>query len=243
VIFSYIRNKQKEIREGNPGSDLLTQMMTSIDSETGQGMGSEQLRDEAVSILLAGFETTGHLIPWVLGLLLQNPDSLRKLRNEIDSELKGAVPSAEDAFRLGYLNSVFDETLRLYPSAWAWTKRSLGEDRLGEVQIKKGEILFVSPYLVHRDPSLWTDPDRFNPDRWTSELRDQNKGAYFPFGLGPRTCVGKHFALLEAKLIVIRILQGFDFDFIGEHALEPHFQITLGLKIPLQVRIRQRSRM
>jgi cytochrome P450 len=241
VIQRYVDRKRQEIELGHPGSDLLTQMILSNDPETGSGMDSTQIRDETVSILLAGFETTGNLLSWMIGNLGTHPAALERLQVEIDSCGGNHALRAETVLSLPYLSSVVEETLRLNPPVWAWTKRALEKDVLGDFEIKKGQILFLSPYLVHRDPSLWKDPNRFDPDRWTPELREATKGAYFPFGLGPRTCVGKHFALLEAKLILVHFLSRFGFRLLGSDPLKPEFKITLGLESPLKVALQRRS--
>jgi cytochrome P450 len=241
VIQRYVDRKRQEIELGYPGSDLLTQMILSKDPETGSGMDSIQIRDEAVSILLAGFETTGNLLSWMIGNLGTHPAALERLQVEIDSCSGNHALRAETVLSLPHLSSVVEETLRLNPPVWAWTKRALEKDVLGDFEIKKGQILFLSPYLVHRDPSLWKDPNRFDPDRWTPELREATKGAYFPFGMGPRTCVGKHFALLEAKLILTHFLSRFDYRLLGSDPLKPEFKITLGLASPLKVALQRRS--
>ncbi|MBU6153600.1 MAG: cytochrome P450 [Bdellovibrionales bacterium] len=240
VIYRYIERKKKEIRSGRAGVDLLTQMIQSVDTDTGIGMDELQLRDETVSILLAGFETTGNLLSWILVNLGSHPAVLGRLIKEIDSDIGSSVPRAENVLALSYLSCVMDETLRLQPPVWAWTKRALGEDSLGDYRIAKGQILFLSPYLVHRDPRLWRDASGFDPDRWTQELREKTKGAYFPFGMGPRTCVGRHFAVLEAKLIVVRLLQSFEYRISEGNIPEPEFRITLGLKTPLHVFLKPR---
>ena len=240
VIHRYIDRKRKAILDQNPGTDLLTQMILSRDPDSGVEMDDLQIRDETVSILLAGFETTGNLLSWILVNLSREPAALMRVREEIDSSIGRRIPDANDVLGLAYFAKVVDETLRLQPSVWAWTKRAVGDDVLGNVKISEGQILFLSPYLVHRDPGIWDEPSRFNPDRWTEETKEKTKGAYFPFGMGPRTCVGKHFAVLEAKLILVRFLQHFEFR-IGEEQLpEPDFQITLGFKRPLRAAVRAR---
>jgi len=241
TVFAIIDQKQKEIDEGKDNHDLLTKIMQARDPESGEKMPRDQLRDEVVSMLLAGFETTGNVLPWAMYLLCKNQESQRALQNEIDEVLKSNTPNGEDTFQLPYLTNVIDETLRLYPAVWAWTKRSLDVDTLRGTPVKKGAIFFVSPYLIHRNPKLWNKPDDFDPARWTTELKEKNKLAYFPFGMGPRTCVGKHFALMEIKLILIQLLQRFDLSLDPASSVEPDFQITLGMKEPLKLRLKRRA--
>ncbi len=241
VIHGYIERKRAEIARNSPGSDLLTQMILARDPDTGIAMDATQLRDETVSILLAGFETTGNLLSWLVGYLGVNQGPLLRLRQEIDSQVGNRVPGAADVLGLPYLAAVVDETLRLNPPVWAWTKRALGQDSLGGVEIKKGQLLFLSPYLIHRDPTLWKSPDVFDPDRWTPEIREVSKGCYFPFGIGPRTCVGRHFAILETKLILTRFLQKFEYQLMGEDPMRPDFKITLGLAVSLKATLKNKG--
>ncbi len=241
VVYSIIDRKRLAIQEGQAGQDLLTKMIEARDPETGDAMSVEQLRDEAVSMLLAGFETTGHLLPWILALLCQHPEAQGDLQRELDEKLSGRIPNGEDTFQLTALNNIIDETLRLYPPIWAWTKRSLKEDQLRGAPIPAGSILYVSPYLIHRHPKIWANPNAFIPSRWTPELREKSKISFFPFGMGPRTCVGKHFALLEVKLIVIRFLQKYQLSLVDPVSVEPVFKITIDMKKPLMLRFKRRG--
>jgi cytochrome P450 len=204
-------------------------------------MDASQLRDEAVSMMLAGFETTGHLIPWILHDLAIHPAHQRRLVDEIDQRVGQRIPGAEEVMGLPFLNAVVDEALRLHPPVWAWTKRALEDDVISGRRIRAGSMLYLSPYLTHRHPLFWDRPDEFDPDRWTPELREKTKLAFFPFGMGPRTCVGRHFALLEVKLVLIRILQNWKLEPVPGHQTEGDFQITLGMKSPLVLRFLRRA--
>jgi cytochrome P450 len=163
------------------------------------------------------------------------------LSTEIDQRVGNRIPGAEEAMSLPFLNALVDESLRLHPPVWAWTKRALEDDVIGGRRIRAGSVLYLSPYLTHRHPLFWERPDEFDPDRWTPELREKNKLAFFPFGMGPRTCVGRHFALLEVKLILIRILQTWKLDPVSGHPAVGDFQITLGMKDPLLLRLKRRA--
>jgi len=182
VIHSIISLKNEKISRGAPGEDLLTKIILSRDPDTGESMSKQQLRDESVSLMIAGFETTGNLFQWALHLLSIHPDVQMKLHQEVKNILGGRAPDGESIYELRFISDVIDETMRLYPPIWAWTKRALGEDQLSDFRITSGSILFVSPYLLHRHPKWWSDPEIFNPSRWTNELREQNKHAFMPFG-------------------------------------------------------------
>ncbi len=242
AIEEIIRNKKSAVEAGHTPDDLITKIMTARDPETGETMPIDQLRDEASSMLLAGFETTGHLLPWIFHLLSTHPEVQRELQLEIETILQGRSPSGEELFRMPVLNNVIDETLRLYPPVWAWTKRATGTDTIRGHAIPSGSILYVSPYLVHRHPQWWDRPDEFLPSRWTAELKEKNKHAFFPFGMGPRTCVGKHFALMEVKLVMIRFFQKFTVEPMTGFDVKPDFQITLGMKHPLRLRLQEHGR-
>ncbi len=241
TVWSLIGQKTAQSQSGEAGDDLLTKMMQARDPETGEGMDSAQLRDEAVSMMLAGFETTGHLIPWILHELSIHPEHQQRLFTEIERSVGQRVPGAEEAMGMPFLSAVVDESLRLHPPVWAWTKRALEDDEIRGHRIRAGSILYLSPYLTHRHPGFWDRPGEFDPDRWTSELREKNKLAFFPFGMGPRTCVGRHFALLEIKLILIRMLQAWKLEPVPGRSSEGDFQITLGMKQPLMLRLIRRS--
>ncbi len=240
TVWDLIGQKSSESASGTPGEDLLTKMMLARDPATGEGMDSSQLRDEAVSMMLAGFETTGHLIPWILHELAVHPAHQERLVTEIDRRVGQRIPGAEEAMDMPFLDAVVDEALRLHPPVWAWTKRAIEEDEINGRRIRPGSILYLSPYLTHRHPRFWERPDEFDPDRWTPELREKNKLAFFPFGMGPRTCVGRHFALLEVKLILIRVLQAWKLGPAPGHRTESDYQITLGMKRPLVLRLVRR---
>jgi cytochrome P450 len=241
TVGEIIAKKQKQIAAGIVQDDIVTKMIMARDPETGEAMSSIQLCDESISLLIAGYETTGHLLEWMLHLLATHPDVQRELIFEIDAKIGDRVPSGEDTFQLQVLSNIVEETLRLYPSVWAWTKRSVQEDELRGRRFPAGSIFYLSAYLMHRHPQYWSEPDRFIPSRWNAELREKNKQVYFPFGMGPRTCVGKHFALMEIKLFLIQFFQRYEIQPNPEQIVEPSFQLTIGMKNPLSLILQRRS--
>jgi cytochrome P450 len=239
-ITALIEMKRADIKKGVLGSDLMTQMILFKDPESGEPMDPVQLQDEVKSILLAGFETTAKALPWLFKLVCENPAVRDELIEEIRVFPMGLSPSGEEVLELEALGRAIDETLRLFPPVWAWTKRAIQEDSIRGVPIKAGAIFYLSPYLIHRDPKIWVDADQFVPSRWTAETRASSKQHYFPFGMGPRTCVGKHFALMEIRLITTRIFQEFDVQMVEGNRVSPDFQITLGMDSPLRIRLSRR---
>jgi len=163
-------------------------------------MTDTQVRDEALTLFLAGHETTANALTWAWYLLSQNPDCERRLHQELDTVLEGRAPGWDDLPQLRYTEMVFAEALRLYPPAWAIGRQALEPFELGGVQIPAQSILIMSPFLVHRDARWFENPERFEPERWTPEARDARpKFSYFPFGGGARVCIGERFAWMKAS--------------------------------------------
>jgi cytochrome P450 len=201
--------------------DLLRMLMDARD-EGGEGMPRRQLLDEIITLLLAGYETTANSLGWTWYLLSRNEDALRRMEAELDSVLAERPPGTEDLPLLPGTRRVLEESLRLYPPAWILGRRALGPDRLGDVEVETGSVLAMSPYLVHRLEEYWPQPELFDPDRFLSErMPGKHPFAYFPFGGGPRLCIGHNFAVLEAHLIVATIAQRYRLRPVADHAVEP----------------------
>jgi cytochrome P450 len=189
-------------------ADMLSMLMSS-DGEMGTGyMSDELLLDEALTIFLAGHETTANALTWTWYLLAQHPEAEQKLHEEIEQILGGRLPSPEDVVRLRYTGQVFREALRLYPPAWIIGREAVTGYRLGSVEVPAGSTLMMSPYASHRDPRFWDEPETFAPERWKeSASNDRPKFAFFPFGAGSRVCIGEHFATMEGVLLIAVIAQ------------------------------------
>ena len=169
-------------------------------------MTDRQLRDEVMTMLLAGHETTSLALSWTFFLLSQHPAVERRLADEADHVVGDRRAAFADADRLTYTRMVLDETMRLYPPAWGFSRLAIADDRIGGYKVPAGSIVFLIPYVVHRRPTWWPDPERFNPDRFAPEAAaERPRFAYFPFGGGPRHCIGYQFALLEAQLILATV--------------------------------------
>lgn len=205
----------------NPGSatdaqpaDLLSALLNTIDADTGQQLDDRAIRDEVLTLLIAGHETTASALTWAWHLLATHPDAQEMLRREIAQVIGARAPQYADLPRLTYCRQVIEETLRLYPPAWLITRRAIEADELDGHPIPAGAIIIISPYTIHRHPAYWIDPDQFRPERFASERGDHPwpRSAYIPFGAGPRLCIGQNFGMVEAMLILAAIAQQIRFE-------------------------------
>ena len=217
------------------GDDLLSMLMEAKDADSGEAMTDRQLRDEAMTIFLAGHETTANALSWTWLLLSRYPAALRELRAELDQVLQGRSPTVEDLPKLRFTKMLLEESMRLYPPAWIIARSASGPDEIGGYQIPAGSIVFVSPYVVHRHPRLWDDPEGFDPHRFS---REPPRGAYFPFGGGPRQCIGNGFAMMEAQLVLATIAQRARFELVPGHPVVLEPSVTLRPKFGLSMTVR-----
>lgn len=202
----------KRKAEGGGESDIFSALMNARDPDTGEGMSDKQIRDEVLTLLMAGHETTATWLSWTLHLLASEPEAERRLQEELDTVLGGRTPTVHDLPQLPYMARVMQESLRLRPPAWALDRVSVDDDVIGGYHVPGGSIVFLSPYMTHRHPEFWDEPEKFDPDRFLPERSEgRPKYAYFPFGGGPRQCVGRDFAQLEAQLIFATLYQRFTF--------------------------------
>lgn len=215
-------------RDGGDRGDLLSMFMATRDEETGESMNDRQLRDEVMTLLMAGHETTANGLAWAFALLSQHPDIARRLRDEIRTALGERRPTLGEVMALPLLDRVVDEVLRLYPPAWSIGRRAEQEDELGGFHIPKHSLVIPNVYLAHRNPSYWPNPEGFDPDRFLEgESEKRPRFAYLPFGGGPRQCIGNSFALLEMKLALAIVLQRLELALPPGARPEPEPGITL----------------
>ena len=200
VVYDIIDGR---LRGDDAGNDLLGMLLEARDEQTGEAMTREQVRDEVATILLAGHETTANALSWAWYLLAQHPLAEKQLHQELDSVLGGRTPTLMALEDLPYTRAVFEEALRLYPPAWAISRRPVEDDVVGGYRIPADSTVLVSPYVTHRNPRLWDNPETFEPARFRSGgTIDRPAYAYFPFGSGPRKCVGNGFATMEGRLVL-----------------------------------------
>jgi cytochrome P450 len=229
-------------RYPSDGADLLSMLISARDEETGEGMTDQQLRVEVTTFLLAGQETTSLALTWTWYLLSQHPGAQQRLEAELDTALNGRPPEYADLTLMPYTRMVIDEALRLYPPAWGFSRQALADDELGGFRLPRGWLAFVIPYVLHRLPAYWEDPERFDPERFSPERSaDRPKFVYIPFGAGPRQCIGNHFALLEAHLVVATLAQRFRLRLVPEHPVEPWPLITLRPRFGMSMVIERRT--
>lgn len=229
-------------RSGEDKGDLLSMLLAATDEENGQGMSQRQLRDELVTIYLAGHETTSVALTWVWYLLSLHTDVARRVQAEVDEVLQGRAPTYEDLEKLRYVHQVIDETLRLYPPAWLLSRTALQDDVLSGYRIPAGSTVLLCPYVVHRHPSYWENPLGFDPDRFQPrQVEARHRHVYFPFGTGPHLCIGNRMSLMEAQLVVAMVAQRYRLDLLVDQHVVPHPQISLKPEGPLWMTLHRRS--
>jgi cytochrome P450 len=234
------RRREKETENESDSGDLLSMLMQARDEDGGR-MTDKQLRDEVMTFLLAGHETTALTLSWTWHLLGQNPDVEQKLHAELDRVLEGCTPNFSDLQKLPYTERMIKESMRLYPPAWGVARTVIKEFELGGYRIPAGANVVMSTWVMHRDPRYFPDPEKFDPDRWLPEKAQKlAKFAYFPFGGGPRQCIGAAFAMMEATLLLATIAQRFQFRAEPGHVVTPSPSFTLRPKHGIRMRLEKR---
>ena len=232
-------------RRGAPAgrADLLTLLLAARDTEgDGRGMTDTQVRDEAITIFLAGHETTANALAWTWWLLSGNPQAEARLHAEVDAVLGGRAPTAADLPRLRYAEMVLAESMRLYPPAWIVGRRAMEPYTIGGYGVPKGSIVVACQWVTHRDPRYFPDPERFDPERWTPEAKEARpRFSYFPFGGGPRVCIGEGFAWMEGVLVLAAIARRWRLRPAEDRPVVPAPSITLRPKGGIRMRLERRE--
>jgi cytochrome P450 len=220
--------------------DLLSMLMLARDDDD-QGMTDQQLRDEAVTIVLAGHETTANALAWTWYLLAQHPEVEVKLHAELDHALGGRLPTTDDLRQLPCTEMVVKESMRLYPPIPSIARQATEDLTIGDCPVPKGMIVSMAPHVIHRDPRWYPEPDEFRPERFTREFeKSLPKCAYLPFSTGPRICIGNSFAMMEAVLILATIAQRYRLSMVAGQSITPHAALTLRPQPNLQMRLEAR---
>lgn len=228
-------------RRANPveRADMLTQLLNARDPDTGEGMSDQQIRDELITLFVAGLDTTAVTLTWMFWLLEQHPEVDARLRAEVAEVLGGRLPTMADLPKLVYAKQVMQESMRLYPPAWIFPRYTPGGTTVGGRAIPAGTSMLVSPYLAHRDPAQWEDPERFDPDHFNEERSaGRHRMAYIPFGAGGRQCLGMHFAIMEGVFAAAVLVQRLRPRLVPGHKVEVAAMSTLkpkyGMKMTME---------
>ncbi len=232
LVYRVIDDRRKN---ANDESDLLGMLMAIQDAETGEKMTDIQLRDEIMTMVLAGHETTANALSWLWMLLSKHPDVARRVEAEVDAVLGMRPPTLDDLPKLIYTECVIKEAMRLYPPVWIFERQAMADDVVGGYRVAAGTTIGISPWSIHRSTALWENPEGFDPDRFLPTAKPRPKLAYLPFGAGPRFCIGNAFAMMEAQIIVAMIAQQNRLALVPGQNIELHPVTTLRPKHGLHV--------
>ncbi len=240
IIYGMIR--ERRAKGVHDQGDLLSMLMLAQDEEGTGGMSDEQIRDESLTLFLAGHETTANALTWTWYLLSQNLECEARLHAEIDSVLAGRQPGYDDLPNLRYTEMVLAESMRIYPPVWGIGRMSTETVQLGDVEIGPKSIVVVSPYVMHRGAKYYPDPERFDPERWTPEAKKARpQFSYFPFGGGSRLCIGERFAWMEGVLILAAFAQRWKLRLDPGQRVEPQPIITLRTRYGMRMAVEPRA--
>ncbi len=238
TVFRMIAERR---REGVDKGDVLSTLLSARDEDDGTGMSDRQVRDESMTMLLAGHETTANALAWTFFLLTQHPDIYQRVEREVDSVLDGRAPTLPELMRMPYSLAVIKEAMRLYPPAYILGRQAHREVTIGGHSFPRGTIVMVNVFGMHHRADYFADPERFMPERFLGEAEKAlPKGAYIPFGGGPRICIGNHFAMMEAHIILAAIAGNLHFDLARDPAVEPEPLVTLRPMHGLPAKVRRR---
>ncbi len=239
IIYGMIAERRAS---GKDHGDLLSMLLMAQDEEAdGSGMTDKQVRDEALTLFLAGHETTANALTWTWYLLSQNPECEARMHAEIDRVLEDRTPGFDDFPSLPYTEMVFAEAMRLYPPAWGIGRAAIDSFEIGGIEVPAKALCIMSPYVMHRNPVHFPEPERFDPDRWLPEARQSRpKFSYFPFGGGSRICIGERFAWLEGVLMLAGLARKWKLRLEPGHPVEILPLITLRTKYGMKMRVEAR---
>lgn len=238
IVFQFISKRRNSTQRPD---DLLSRLMEATDPETGIPLTDSEIRDEIMTMFLAGHETTANLLAWTWYLLAENPQAEDNVYREVLSQIESWPPTKEEITKLKYTVQVLEEALRLYPPVYVVARRAEHEDAIGGFRIPAKSTVFFSTYALHRDKRFWSEPEKFDPERFSPT----NKAniipySYVPFIEGPRKCLGHHFAMLESPLILAAVAKNFRLRLVPNQTIQPYFSITLrpkgGIRMTLEKR-------
>jgi enediyne biosynthesis protein E7 len=229
-------------KEQSEHFDFLQMLIDARDKETGAPMSEKELIDEAMTLIVAGHETTASGLNWTWYLLSQNPEAEKLLHAEIDAAAEKAAPSLAEMEQLAYTRNVVDEALRLYPPGWLLSRRTIGPDTLSGFEVPPGTDVLLCPYLLHRHPRYWKEPDAFRPERFDAAHESERpRFAYMPFAAGPRHCIGETLALYEMYMHLYKVARRYRLTYVPDRPLELEAQINLRTRYPLMMKLERRT--
>ncbi|MCG8669440.1 MAG: cytochrome P450 [Pseudomonadales bacterium] len=242
IIYDMINERRQTADTDSQPNDLLQRLVTAVDAEgNGDQLSAKEIRDQLMTLFLAGHETTSHALTWCWYLLAKNPDVEVKLHEELDRVLEGRAPTYEDLASLPYTEQVIKETMRLYPPAYVLPRRARCDTEVGGYKVPAGSELVIWLYMTHHDKRWYPNPEQFKPERFTPEaVAELPKLAFMPFGAGPRTCIGAEFAMVEARLILAALAQAYRPQLISQKVVQPKPRITLAPKSSVKMVLRSR---
>ena len=233
IIFGEINDRRANM---DGGSDLISILLQVKDEETGEGMTDEQVRDEVIGFFIAGHETVSSAMSWTWYLLSQNPESWRRMSAEVNEVLGDRTPTADDVPKLEYTTRVLLESMRLYPPIFVLMRCAQEDDEVGGYHVPAGSNIVLCPYVTHRHPDFWPNPEGFDPDRFTPERSaGLHRMAYFPFSGGPRKCIGNAFAMMQMPIILAMVTQRFRVNLVPGEKAVPEPAISLRPRDPLMM--------
>ena len=234
ILYDVIQKKKKS----DSNNDLLSMLIEARDVDSGEAMSDVQLRDELLTIYVAGHETSGYAIAWSIYNICKHPESYQKVKDELKLVMPDGVLTMENFGQLKYLRAVIDESLRLYPTAYIVGRESKEKDEIDGLEIPKDIMTLISVYHLHRNPKYWKQPNNFVPERFLDKAHPlANSDAYFPFGAGPRMCIGFYFALMEITVVLANLFYHFDLKLVENQTIEFEPLVTLKPKNGIQVEI------
>jgi cytochrome P450 len=217
-------------------------LMVARDTETGTGMTDHQLHEEILGMLQQGHDTVGESLAWTWYLLSLHPEIERKLHDEISRVIGDRLPTLADMPRLPYATMVVNESLRVYPPVWVIPRDAIADDEIGGYRVRAGSTILLSPYITHRHPEFWPNPEAFDPERFLPErAHERPRHAYFPFGGGPRLCMGVDMAMMEMLIIMVMVVQRYRVHLVSYHREEPDCVLDMMPRHRVQATLQRRT--
>jgi cytochrome P450 len=245
LVYGLVDERRAAILRGAADlpDDLLQALVSTVDEEgDGESLSRQEVRDELVTLLLAGHETTSHALAWTWMLLSRNPGERERLHDELDQQLAGRAPTFDDLATLPMTERVLKESMRLYPPAFVLARRANEDTEVGGYLVPKGSEIVIWTYHTHHDPRWYPEPEVFRPERFTPEAEAARpKMAYLPFGGGPRACIGSMFSLVEARLMIATIARRFELELLPGHRVRMKPGVTLAPRGGMRMKLRRRS--